>query len=122
MSATVDANTIVITAKYEAGHHLESGWQLKKALTDLYVDTVAMANGPERPSSCLLELDASIADSHLVRAIFELYRLVVRADGKLACVGYPNEFIESLTSLQMMELPNFDVFDESQEARTWLAS
>ena len=122
LSASIEYGAVVISVTYEAVNHRESGWVLKRALTDLYVETVSNSAEAERPSSCVILLDANIADSHLVRALFELYRLVVRADGRLACVGYPIEFLESLTSLGMLELPDFDLHDSSEAAKKWLES
>ena len=97
-------NVVVITVSYGPKHHLRSADELKTAVTELFVQK---SKTVDVKCSCIIRLICDIADSHLVRAIFELYKVVNKRDGILVCVGYPEEFLDSLTAVGVHQLPKF---------------
>jgi hypothetical protein len=74
-----------------------------------------------RSDACIVYIKASTAGSPLVRAIFELYKVVYADDATLYCVNYPKDYMESLTSLGLTALPRFRPKDTLEEALRELA-
>jgi len=65
---------------------------------------------------CVLHIRAKVAGSPLVRAVFELYKVVSADSGTLFCANYPVNFMESLTSLGLTALPGFRLTASTEEA------
>lgn len=71
---------------------------------------------PHQPRACVLHIKATTAGSPLVRAIFELYKVVSSDSGTLYCASYPVNYMESLTSLGLTALPGFKLAATLDEA------
>jgi hypothetical protein len=68
------------------------------------------------PRACILWVKSKTAGSPLVRAIFELYKVLNADEATLFCAGYPVDFLESLTSLGLPALPGFKITVTVEEA------
>jgi hypothetical protein len=69
-----------------------------------------------QPPICVLNVKAAVAGSPLVRAIFELYKVVSADSGTLICANYPKNYMESLTTLGLPVLPGFKLSGTVDEA------
>jgi len=67
-------------------------------------------------------IEASTAGSPLVRALFDLYKTVEAGGGQVIVVGYPSQYIASLTALGLTALPGFFTTNSKQDALTRLAN
>ena len=65
--------------------------------------------------SCIVVLDATAAASAIVFALYELFKVCVSEGGRLYIVGYPNDYIHSLSSLGLTDIHGF-VLRESTES------
>lgn len=70
---------------------------------------------PDR-APCIVHIKASTAGSPLVRALFDLYKVVNASSGLLVCAEYPVEYMSSLTSLGLPILPGFRLANSLPEA------
>ncbi len=70
----------------------------------------------EPPPVCIVHIKAKVAGSPLVRAVFELYKVLSADSGTLFCASYPVNFMESLTSLGLTALPGFKLAATLEEA------
>ena len=68
------------------------------------------------PRACVLFVKATTAGSPLVRAIFEVYKVIHADSGTLFCANYPINYMESLTSLGLTALPGFKLTTTVDEA------
>src|SRR3954463_10627904 len=66
--------------------------------------------------SCVIELRADVAGSSLLRGIYELYRTVLRNRGEVVCVGFPQDYLPSLTSLGLLDQANFSLGTDTSSA------
>jgi len=57
-----------------------------------------------------------VLGSSLVRALFDLYKVVSADSAKLICVSYPEDYMDSLTSLGLTALPGFKLTNSLGEA------
>lgn len=94
----------------EAGSGPRLGSQLVEAYREKRGDSL----------SCIVEIDADVAGSPVVRALFDLWEVVVTTGGKVACVGYPADYIDSLTSLGLPSLEGFLLASSLEDARSRL--
>lgn len=70
----------------------------------------------EPRSHCVLAILPDVAGSRIVAAIFETYKVVDQNKGQLYLVGYPNEYLASMTALGMTTLPRFHMANTVAEA------
>jgi hypothetical protein len=63
-----------------------------------------------------VSIKAKTAGSPLVRAIFELYKVVSAEAATLFCASYPENYMESLTTLGLPALPGFKLTKTLEEA------
>jgi hypothetical protein len=70
----------------------------------------------ETPRACILWIKAKTAGSPLVRAIFELYKVLHAEEATLYCAEYPENYMESLTSLGLPALPGFKLTETVEKA------
>ncbi len=66
--------------------------------------------------SCVVVITAETAGSPLVRALYELYKLVFAKGGQVICVGYPAEYIDSLITIGLPALDGFSLASEEDQA------
>ncbi len=78
--------------------------------------TLREAHDEEEPKFCILWIKATTAGSPLVRAIFELYKVLHADSATLICACYPVAYMESLTSLGLPTLPGFILATSVEEA------
>jgi hypothetical protein len=62
-----------------------------------------------RVKSAVVDIHAKVAGSSLIRGLFELYRKVLNNSGQLVCVGFPPDYIPSLTSLGLLDQKGFSL-------------
>ncbi len=68
-------------------------------------------------TSCIVKIQAEVAGSPLVRALFELWEEVVSTKGgQVICVNYPPDYIDSLTSLGLTAMPGFSLAASEEDA------
>ena len=68
-----------------------------------------------KTNSCIIIIEADTAGSPLVRALFELYKTVYAGSGQVICVGFPPDYIDSLTTLGLTGLPGFSLANNKEE-------
>ena len=115
VAATWDGDVPVLTVDYSADQMFlpRSAQTLSERLVTVYRDHIS---GKSAPKSCIIVIAADTAGSPLVRALFELYKVVKADDGQLYCVSYPDAYIDSLTSLGLTVLPGFYLCTSMTEA------
>lgn len=113
-----DDETPVLTVDYGADQMFlpQSSQTLSEKLLALYRQEVS--DQPDKPAlkGCIIVINADSAGSPLVRALFELYKVVNADGGQLFCVSYPDDYIDSLTSLGLTVLPGFHLAASKAEA------
>ena len=94
----------------------ESRLRIREELVNSYQKM--LADNPDlQTKSCIVEIKASTASSRLVRALFELWKKVnIDRNSQLICVGYPEDYIDSLISLGLTSLDNFNLALTKDEA------
>jgi hypothetical protein len=113
----------VLKAKYAPSYLLKerSAKLLSERLVEKYRELSKAATDSEK-KACILVIASTVAGSPVVRAIFELYK-VVHADGAtLYCASYPENYMHSLTSLGLPALPGFKLTKALGEALELVAS
>jgi hypothetical protein len=102
----VDQDVTILTVDFDAEFFFEKGAgdQLSKELTACYQSWKGKAETP----SCVVEIKSEIAGTPLIRALFELWKVVAEGEGgQVLCVDYPPDYIDSLTSLGLLALEGF---------------
>lgn len=67
--------------------------------------------------SCIVKIDSEVAGSPIVRALFALWKEVVKTTGnQVICVGYPEDYLYSLTSLGLPTQKGFSLASTEDEA------
>jgi hypothetical protein len=79
--------------------------------------TTIPVSGAKR-NICIVVIKATVAGSPLVRALFDLYKVVVADSAKLICVSFPEDYMDSLTGLGLPALPGFKLASSLDEAFT----
>ena len=106
----VEQGVIILTIRY--GPELVFARGAVENMRDSLVDRYSqMLQDPDLKDerSCVVVIDADTAGSPLVRALFELYKVVTRANGKLVVGCYPEHYIESLSALLLPALGGFSL-------------
>ena len=68
-------------------------------------------------NSCIVKIDSEVAGSPIVRALFGLWKEVVKTTGnQVICVGYPEDYLYSLTSLGLPTQKGFSLASTEKEA------
>lgn len=108
----------VLTASYTPTDLFEprSAKLLSESLVDRYRELIASPGSEPRPKACILVIASDVAGSPVVRAIFELYKVVHASAATLYCVNYPENYMHSLTSLGLPALPGFQLAETLSEA------
>lgn len=114
----VEGGVILLTVHFNLEFLLErgAGERLSKELTALYREIREKEEARVKTTSCIVEIQAEVAGSALVRALFELWKEVRKEGGKVVCVNYPQDYIDSLTSLGILALKGFSLADTKAEA------
>ena len=113
----VEEGVILLSVRYGQELLLERGTseRLSKELTGRYRQIREKAN--VKTISCIVEIQSEVAGSPVVRALFDLWREVVgKEGGQVVCVNYPQEYIDSLTSLGLPSLAGFSLAETKGEA------
>lgn len=112
--------TIYLELDYDAPSLLDtqSRQNLRKELIEAYNEETKKYEQTEEPKyHCIVEIKARIVSSRVVRALFELWKTVTQHnDAQLICVGYPEDYIDSLTSLGFHTLKKFSLEANEEEA------
>jgi len=119
VKAEITQGIVVATVGYGLEQMLQEGAakELSRRLLEEYQRQMDEAKkaGTARTGSCVVVIKAETAGSPLVRALFELYKAVTAEGGQVICVGYPSDYIDSLTELGLPSLHGFSLA-ASQEA------
>jgi len=94
---------------------------LSKSVVTMYETLVNQEGSSDQGRSCILIIVAKTAGSPIVRAVFELYKVVTDAGGELMVVDYPSAYSESLTGLGILALPGFSLAPNLEDAMSRLA-
>ena len=70
---------------------------------------------PDR-RDCVVDIEAEIAGSPLVRALVDLYLVVDSRRCKVLVSNYPDDYIVSLTEVGITNLPGFRMYRTKKEA------
>lgn len=115
----VERSLIILTVSYGKELLLETGAgrSFSEEIVRCYRtlrDT--QAGHPEVPV-CLVEIKSEVAGSPLVRALYELWQEVVKkGNGQVICIDYPEDYIDTLTSLGLPSLGGFTLFPTTESA------
>jgi len=78
---------------------------------------VSKYNDGEGGPSCIVVIDAEIGSGFTMRGLFALYKAVRKHEGRLICVGYPENYIEGLYASGMTSnLGGFSLSDSLEQA------
>src|ERR1700719_3048833 len=73
---------------------LPKGWEiLSDKLTDVYKDLITQEG--IRTKSCVVWIKSATAGSPMVRALFELFKIVDAGGGTLYCADFPEDYMAS---------------------------
>ncbi|KKN15693.1 hypothetical protein LCGC14_0983320 [marine sediment metagenome] len=112
VTASVDDSVVVLAVDYpdkEARDQLAAK-ELGRRLCEEY-EKHAEAGAP-----CVVSIVPDVAGSRIVYGIFEAYKVVVQNKGALFLVGYPDEYLASITALGMTTLPHFHMENSVADA------
>jgi hypothetical protein len=68
-------------------------------------------------ASCVAVIETRVATSQLIRIVFQLYRECQRHHGRLYVCKFPEEYMISLSTLGLTELPGFELAENEDDAR-----
>jgi len=128
VDAEISRGVVVLKVGYGLEQMLKDGAakELSKRLLEEYQrkmnEEAQKTNDSARTGSCVVVITAETAGSPLVRALFELYKVVTAEGGQVICVGYPSDYIDSLTELGLPSLDGFSLATSQQAAIETLAS
>jgi hypothetical protein len=106
-SADVEQGVVVLSVRYdrELLTRRDAGRRLADDLVERYRDA---STAGSTSAHCVVLLDAPVVGSPLARALFELWKVVAeQRGGQLVCVGYPPAYIDTLSTLGILDLPRF---------------
>ena len=106
----------VLSLAYEPQVFLTGGFG--STLVSQYSKAVGDASAKSK--SLILVIRADTAGSALVQALVRLYQAVARESGHLFCVGYPDEYLPSLSALGVTGLPLFHIAPSREAAIAYL--
>ncbi len=119
VTSEVNKGVIWLTIKYDEEFLLkkELTEKLQNVIVDSYREKLGKNEKELTTKSCVVEIQSKTAGSRLVRALFELWKEVdSNLNSQLICVGYPDDYIDSLISLGLTSLPNFKLKASKEEA------
>ncbi len=107
-------DTVLLSLKYDASLFFDGSTQVKlrDRLRNRYFDLLEEVEG----KNCIVKIEADVAGSEIVRALFELWQEVYYRDGVLTCVNYPEEYIDSLLSLGLPSQEGFRLATTVEDA------
>jgi len=70
-----------------------------------------------KSSSCIAVIETRVATSQLIRMLFQLYRECQKHKGQLYVCKFPEEYMISLSTLGLTELPGFHLAESEKAAR-----
>ena len=120
VTGRIEQGVIVLTVNYVAGLMFQDNAYslLSQRLVQEY-DTRLKDN--PRTRSCVIVIRATTAGSPMVSALFELWEKVTNLGGQVICVGYPTAYIDSLTTVGLLDLHGFSQAGSEREAVSHLA-
>jgi hypothetical protein len=119
ISSETKEGTSVLTVSYRPSQMFTEAASklLSERLIEEYRSLLkGQPQGTQSPAVCVVSINSSTAGSSLVRALFDLYKVVQANSGTLICAGYPEDYMPSLTSLGLTVLPGFKLAATVEEA------
>ncbi len=115
--STIEDKVVILVVRYgpELMLSLTAHETLSAKLVKAYEEESAK-DASVKTNSCIVMIEAETAGSPIVRALFELYKTVYAGSGQVICVGYPQDYIDSLTTLGLTGLAGFSLANTKQEA------
>ena len=110
VTGSVKDGVVVLALDY--GRELLLREDAPKRLSEELMRRYKELQDKEKPatSSTVVEIKAKDAGSPVVRALFELWKEVVgNRGGQVVCASYPQDYIDSLTTLGLPALPGFSL-------------
>ena len=110
VTGNVKDGVVVLALDY--GRELLLREDAPKRLSEELVGRYKELQEKDKPatSSAVVEIKAKDAGSPVVRALFELWKEVVgNRGGQVVCASYPQDYIDSLTTLGLPALPGFSL-------------
>ena len=124
LEATGNVRDGVVVLSLDYGRELLLREDAPKRLSEELLRRYKELQENEKPatSSAVVEIKAKDAGSPVVRALFELWKEVVgNRGGQVVCVSYPQDYIDSLTTLGLPALPGFSLAATVSDALRRLA-
>ncbi len=104
----------VISLNYGPEQMLKDGPELGQELLAKYAELESQQD--RKSPSVVINIKATTAGSPLIRALVKLHTAAKGNKGRLICVGYPLDYLPSLTSLGLLNQPDFTVDDDEASA------
>jgi hypothetical protein len=120
VTSSVQGDAVILRVRYGANQMLRGDSEiLAKELISKY--EVNCGNLPSA-RHCIVVVEAPYAGSLFVKALFKLYEQVRDKGGRVICAQYPDDYIDTLLTLGLPQLPGFDVVDGINQALGELAN
>lgn len=121
VEADLYENVIRMTVKYDEKYDEKAEIYSTKILIDKLINRYQkmLKDHPNIDTkSCIVKIESPTGGSRLVRALYQLFKEIIKTNSnrQLICVGYPKNYIESLNSLGIANLPNFKLAKNEKEA------
>jgi hypothetical protein len=108
----VDEGVVLLTIRYSPEVLIKTGAheRFSRELMKCYQTIRGKERERVKTNSCIVEIQSDVAGSPMVRALFDLWREIAgKESGQLVCVGYPQDYLDSLTALGLTTLPGFSL-------------
>ena len=115
ISGDTKDGVIVLTINYDEEQLLKKGKKerFSNVLTNEYENFRKNVDNP----SCIVKIESEVAGSAIIRALFELWKRVHEKEkGKVICVDYPKDYINSLSAIGLTALSGFKLASTVEKA------
>lgn len=119
VNGALELGVIVLTIRYGKDLLLQdkARTQLSEEIVAAYRKSRDSAGNEAKTSSCIVMIESEVAGSPLVRALYELWQEVtIKGAGQVVCVDYPDDYIDTLTSLGLPSLAGFTLAHSKEQA------
>lgn len=89
-----------------------SGERFGQEMIAKYINASAGRTGRD----CIVLVKVQIAGSLFVRGLFDLWEHVTAGEGRLVCANYPEDYIDTILTLGLSELPGFSLATSEEDA------
>jgi hypothetical protein len=118
IEAAIGEGAVEINASYPESAMIDAGFD--EPLGQRLIERYEELGQKQSNRDCILTLKAKVAGSPVIKAIYELWKVVRAHSGTLICANYPPDYVRALTDLGLPSLPGFELCSSTEEARKML--